>query len=162
MSDETYLITAAEIAGMEGLAKTHFMNPNAKRINKSLGDLTGLSQIGVHIIEVAPGHDSTEHHVHYHEEECVYILSGEGTASIGDEAHIVGPGDFIGYRVGGLPHSLTNTGTEVLRVLVMGQRAEHDVADYTRAGKRIYRNKDLLWSLVDIDAIEEINAGAKK
>ncbi len=162
MSDETYLITAAEIAALEGVAKTHFMNPNAKRINKSLGDLTGLAQIGVHIIEVAPGHDSTEHHVHYHEEECVYILSGQGTAYIGDEAHAVGPGDFIGYRVGGLPHSLRNTGSDVLRVLVVGQRSDHDVGDYTRAGKRIFRNKDLPWSLVDIEAIKEISAGKKK
>lgn len=162
MSDATYLITAAEIAAMEGLAKTHFMNPNAKRINKSLGDATGLQNIGVHIIEVAPGDDSTEHHVHYHEEECVFILAGTGTAYIGDEAHAVGPGDFIGYRTGGLPHSLTNTGTTVLRVLVMGQRADHDVGDYTRQRKRIYRNKDLPWSLVDLDAVEEISAGQKK
>ena len=147
---------------MEGLAKTHFMNANAKRVNKSLGDLTGLEAIGVHLIEVAPGHDSTEHHVHYHEEECVFILSGIGTAYIGGEAHEVGPGDFIGYRAGGLPHSLTNTGEDVLRVLVMGQRSDHDVADYTRARKRIYRNKGVPWSLVDIDAIQTINAGAKK
>jgi len=69
MSDETYIISAAEIAAMEGLAKTHFMNPNAQRVNKSLGDMTGLTGIGVHIIEVQPGHDSTEHHVHHHEDE---------------------------------------------------------------------------------------------
>ena len=162
MSDETYLITAAEIDSMEGLAKTHFMNPNAQRINKSLGDLTGLLNIGVHIIEVAPGRDSTEHHVHYHEEECIFILAGEATAYIGDDAHVVGPGDFIGYRTGGLPHSLSNTGTEMLRVLVMGQRADHDVGDYTRAGKRIYRNKDLPWSLVDLDEVKPVTAGAKK
>ncbi|MEL6640790.1 MAG: cupin domain-containing protein [Pseudomonadota bacterium] len=162
MTQDTYLVTAAEIAAMQGLAKTHFMNPNAQRMNKSLGDLTGLKQIGVHVIEVAPGHDSTEHHVHYHEEECVYILSGEGTAYIGDEAHAVGAGDFIGYRTGGLAHSLTNTGTDVLRVLVMGQRSDHDVADYTKAGKRIYRNKDLPWSLVDVDDVVPVNAGAKK
>lgn len=162
MSKDRYLISAAEIAAMEGLAKTHFMNPNAQRINKSLGDMTGLQNIGVHVIEVAPGHDSTEHHVHYHEEECVFVLAGEGTAYIGDEAHGVGPGDFIGYRAGGLPHSLSNTGSEVLRVLVMGQRSDHDVGDYTRAGKRIFRNKGLPWSLVDLDQITPLNAGAKK
>ena len=42
-----YLITAEEIAAMEGLAKVHFQNPNARRINKSLGDLTGLTGDGV-------------------------------------------------------------------------------------------------------------------
>jgi len=162
MSDETYIISAAEIAAMEGLAKTHFMNPNAQRVNKSLGDMTGLTGIGVHIIEVQPGHDSTEHHVHHHEDECVFILAGTGTSDIGDELQEVGPGDFIGYRKGGLPHSLKNTGTEVLRVLVMGQRLPHDVGDYTRAGKRIFRNAGLPWTLVDHEALEEINAGGKK
>ena len=162
MSEDSYLIRADEIAAMEGLAKTHFMNPNAKRVNKSLGDLTGLTGIGVHVIEVEPGYESTEHHVHYHEDECVYILDGEGTAFIGEKAHAVGPGDFIGYRKGGLAHSLKNTGPSVLRVLVIGQRLPHDVGDYTRAGKRIYRNEGLPWSLVDIDAIETVNAGAKK
>jgi len=162
MSEDRYLIKASEIDAMEGLSKTHFMNPNAQRVNKSLGDLTGLTGIGVHLIEVQPGNDSTEHHVHYHEDECVYILAGTGTAYIGEDAHDVGPGDFIGYRKGGLAHSLTNTGKEVLRVLVVGQRLPHDVGDYTRAGKRIYRNEGLPWSLVDIDAIVPVNAGAKK
>lgn len=162
MSEDRYHIPAAEIAGMEGLSKTHFMNPNAKRVNKSLGDLTGLTGIGVHVIEVQPGHDSTEHHVHYHEDECVYILAGTGTAYIGEDAVGVGPGDFIGYRKGGLAHSLTNTGSDVLRVLVIGQRLPHDVGDYTRAGKRIYRNEGLPWSLVDIADIREVNAVAKK
>ena len=162
MSADRYLIRADEIAAMEGLAKTHFMNPNAQRINKSLGDLTGLTGIGVHLIEVAPGHESTEHHVHHQEEECVYILSGEGTACIGDEEHPIGPGDFIGYRAGGLAHSLKNTGSEVLRVLVMGQRLDHDVGDYTRAGKRLYRNKGMPWSLVDLDDITKIETAGKK
>ena len=48
MSEDRYLIRADEIAAMEGLAKTHFLNPNARRINKSLGDATGLTGIGVH------------------------------------------------------------------------------------------------------------------
>ncbi len=162
MSDHRYIVSAADIAAMNGLDKTHFMNPNAKRVNKSLGDLTGLTGIGVHLIEVAPGHESTEHHVHYHEEECVYILSGAATAFIGDDSVPVGPGDFIGYRTGGLAHSLKNTGNEVLRVLVIGQRLPHDVADYTRASKRIYRNVGLPWSLVDLNDINEVTAGAKK
>ncbi len=162
MTDDTYLVTAADIAAMQGLAKTHFMNPNAKRLNKSLGDLTGLTGIGVHIIEVEPGHESTEHHVHYHEDECVFILEGTGTAFLGEESVGVSQGDFIGYRKGGLAHSLKNTGTGILRVLVIGQRLPHDVGDYTRAGKRIYRNEGLAWSLVDLAEVKPVVAGAKK
>ncbi len=161
MSD-TYLITAAEIAAMEGLAKVHFRNKGAKRINKSLGDATGLNGLGIHLIEVAPGDETTEYHVHYHEDEAVFILAGPGTATIGADDHAIGPGDFIGYRAGGLGHTIVNTGTETLRILVMGQRLDHDVGDYLRQNKRIFRNKGMDYALVDIDAISNPVLGAKK
>ncbi len=161
MSDDIYLVPAAEIAAMEGLAKTHFLNPDAQRINKSLGDLAGLTGIGVHLIEVAPGHTTTEHHVHHHEDECVYVLEGRATAYIGDSEHQIAPGDFIGYRKGGLAHSIRNTGSETFRCLVIGQRLAHDVADYPHKAKRIYRNTGLAWNLVDHEAIAEPVAGAK-
>lgn len=55
---ETYIIKKSEIEAMEGLQKTHFLNKNAQRVNKSLGDLTGLTGLGFHIIEVPPGKNS--------------------------------------------------------------------------------------------------------
>ena len=153
LTKDTYLFTRADIAAMDGTRKTHFLNDNARRINKSLGDLTGLTGFGFHIIEVEPGCDTTEHHVHHFEDECVYVLEGEATAHIGDEAVPIGPGDFIGYRKGGLAHSITNTGTGLFRCIVVGERLAHDVGDYTRLGKRIYRNAGMDWDLVDHDAI---------
>ncbi len=162
MSQEKYIVTAEEIAAMEGLRKTHFLNPNARRINKSLGDLTGLTGFGFHVIEVSPGCETTEHHVHHYEDECVFVLSGQATAITGEDEQPIKPGDFIGYRKGGLAHSIKNTGTEIFRCIVVGQRLAHDVADYTRKGKRIYRNEGLAWNLVDHDAIDEPVAGAKK
>ena len=47
-----YLIKKEEIDRMEGLSKTHFLNDNARRVNKSLGDLTGLTGIGFHMIDI--------------------------------------------------------------------------------------------------------------
>ncbi len=161
-SDSPYLVRAAEIATMDGLAKTHFLNPNARRLNKSLGDATGLTGFGFHIIEVEPGCETTEHHVHHHEDECVYVLSGEAVAVIGEEEHPIGAGDFIGYRKGGQAHSIRNIGSTTLRCIVVGERLAHDVGDYPRLGKRIYRNAGLPWNLVDLKAIEEPKAGAKK
>ena len=155
MSDTNYLLSADAIRQMKGLDKQHFLNANARRNNKSLGDMTGLTGFGIHLIEVPPGCESTEHHVHHHEDECVYVLSGEATACIGDEEFPIGPGDFIGYRKGGLAHSIRNTGTEKLVCLVVGERREHDTGDYPRLGKRIYRSAGLPWNLVDHDAIEE-------
>lgn len=162
MSTEGYLLRAHQIAAMEGLAKTHFLNPNAQRINKSLGDATGLTGLGIHLIEVQPGHDTTEFHVHHYEDEAVYILDGTATARIGDTQVTVGPGDFLGYRKGGLPHGLTNTGDGVLRCLVMGQRLAHDVGDYPDKHLRIYRNEGQPWEVVDHAAIRNPDPGAGK
>ena len=86
MTDDIYIVRAEEIAQMEGVHKAHFLNPNAQRVNKSLGDLTGLTGLGFHIIEVAPGFETTEFHVHHHEDECVYVLDGTATAHIGAAA----------------------------------------------------------------------------
>jgi len=152
---EKYIVTREEIDAYEGLQKVHFLNQNAKRTNKSLGDLTGLSGFGFHITEVEPGRESTEFHKHYHEDECVYVLEGEAEARIGIETHTVKAGDFIGYRAGGEPHQLRNTGKTVLKCIVVGQRLAHDVGDYPMKQKRIYRNVGLKWNVVDTANISE-------
>ncbi|MBV1868754.1 MAG: cupin domain-containing protein [Marinosulfonomonas sp.] len=162
MSKDAYIVSAEDIAAMAGLNKTHFLNPDAKRVNKSLGDLTGLTGLGFHIIEVAPGDDTTEHHLHHFEDECVFVLAGQATAIIGEDSFAIKPGDFIGYRAGGHAHSINNTGPQVLRMIVVGQRLDHDVADYPKKEKRIFRNAGMEWDLVDQDAITNPVAGAKK
>lgn len=159
---EGYLVRAEDIAAMEGLEKAHFLNPRARRVNKSLGDLTGLTGIGIHLIEVAPGDETTEHHVHHGEDEAVFVMSGTGTATTGETEAAIGPGDFLGYRKGGLAHSIRNTGSETLRCLVVGERAANDVGDYPRLGKRLFRAAGLPWNLVDQAAISEPRGGRKR
>lgn len=158
---DKYIVTKEEIEAFAGVQKTHFLNGNARRLNKSLGDLTGLSGLGFHIIEIQPGHESTELHRHYHEDECVFILEGTAEATIGDKKYSVKAGDFIGYRAGGESHALKNNGNALLKCIVVGQRLDHDVADYPNLKKRIYRNKGLKWNLVDMDNIVEPTAGKK-
>lgn len=158
---DKYIVTREEIEQYEGIEKTHFLNQNARRRNKSLGDLTGLTGFGFHLIEIQPGYESTELHMHYHEDECVYILEGEAEATIGDDKYLVKAGDFIGYRAGGKAHKLKNNGNSLLKCLVVGQRLEHDVGDYPEQKKRIYRNKGMKWNLVDLENISEPVAGKK-
>lgn len=133
-------LSAQAIAAMEGERRFHFVNPKAVRINKSLGDAVGLKNLGVHMMIVAPGDRSSEFHCHRYEDEAIYVLSGRGTAVIGDESHKIGPGDFLGFPGGGPAHETINDGTEPLVCLVIGQRLAQDVVDYPRAGKRLYRN----------------------
>ena len=160
MADQ-YVLKACDIAKLPGTEKSHFLNDKAQRNNKSLGDLTGLTGLGFHVIEVAPGVESTEYHMHYYEDECTYVLSGQGIVTIGDEETEIGPGDFIGYRAGGLAHTMKATGHENLVCIVVGQRLAHDVGDYPRREKRIYRQAGLPWNLVDLKSISEPNGGKK-
>ena len=148
------LLRAADISAMPGDKRVHFLNPNAVRLNKSLGDAVGLQHIGVHIISMQPGRDSTETHKHYYEEECIYVLSGTGTAIIDGERFALGPGDFLGLPAGRAAHNIVNDGGEELVCLVMGQRLEQDVADYPDKGKRLYRNSGR-WDLADTAEISE-------
>ena len=133
---------------MKGEIKIHDLNPSAIRLNKSLGDLCGLKNLGVHLIEVEPGYESTEYHHHWFEEECVYILAGTATVTIGSDNYLAEAGDFIGFPVNGVAHTMRNSGTEKLVCLVIGQRLMQDVADYPNKKKRLYRNKGH-WDLVD-------------
>ena len=154
MSDDKYVISAEDIMAMRAETKTHFLNDNARRMQKSLGKMTGLTELDFCIVEVAPGDESTEHHVHYHEEECWYVLEGEATARIGAESQTVKAGDFVGCRKGGLAHSFKNTSSEPFRCIAVSQCTNHDVSDYPRRGKRLFRNKNLTFNMVDLTVID--------
>ena len=154
MDNRNLILKAGEIREMKGDHRVHFLNPNAQRIRKSLGDEVGLNNIGVHIIYVEPGKDTTEYHKHYYEEECIYVLSGTGTLTIDNEQYPFEQGDFVGFPADTAAHSLVNSGTETLVCLVMGQRLEQDIADYPNKKKRLYRNSGT-WDLVNLENISD-------
>ena len=132
------LLKSSDIGAMDARRSVHDLNPNAIRHMKSVGDSTGLTQLGAHLITLMPGHQSSEYHRHLYEEECLYVLSGRGEALIDDRAYSIGVGDFLGFPRRGPAHVLTNTGDEPLIFLVVGQRLEHDVCDYPHKGVRLY------------------------
>lgn len=149
METNPLILRAEAIAALPGDQKVHFLNPNAIRINKSLGDRVGLKNLGFHLIEIAPGHESTEYHRHHYEEECVYILSGCGRVTIGTESYAVAAGDFIGYPIDGQAHTMVNDGEHPLICIVVGQRLPFDISDYPNQGKRLYRHNGH-WELADL------------
>lgn len=140
MNTRKYLLRAEDIENLEAEKITHFLNPNGTRLNKSLGDAVGMSNMGVHMIYVEPYHDSTEFHKHLYEEECIYIISGSGKLTLETDEYEVAAGDFVGLPANEVAHQLSNNGAETLVCVVMGQRLKHDVADYPNKHKRIYRH----------------------
>lgn len=140
MSEENRsLLTAQAIAALPEHARQHAFNPNGVRHTKSLGDACGLEQIGVHLVRLEAGHESTEYHSHAHDEEWIYVLSGRGMAEIGGRKSEVNAGDFMGFVAGSAPHTMANPFKEDLVYLVGGTRHAYDVVDYPRRGIRSYK-----------------------
>ena len=111
-------------------AHQHQFNDNAVRMTRTLGTKTGLERIGVHLIRLEPGRDSTQYHYHDTDEEFIYILSGTATATVGEHTFEVGPGDFMGFPAPSEAHLLTNTSDEEVVYLVGGENNPADVVHY--------------------------------
>jgi uncharacterized cupin superfamily protein len=133
------LHTAAAIRRMKESKFTHFLNPGAIRYTRSLGDAAGLQTLGVHLVRLKAGDESTEYHFHHQDEEWVYILSGRGFAEIGSKKYRVSAGDFMGFVAASEPHAMRNPYKQDLVYLVGGNRCALDVCEYPRINKRRYR-----------------------
>lgn len=151
------LLRAAQIDVMPEEARVHALDPGVVRHNRSLGDAVGLQSLGVHLVRLRPGQVSTVYHFHHQDEEWIYVLSGRGMAEIGEETLEVGPGDFMGFVAGSVPHLLRNRHQELLVYLVGGNRLPFDVCDYPRIRKRRYRI-DGRSEFLDWDVLERAGA----
>ena len=138
MSTTRYRLSAAEIEALTEEIYPHPLNINAVRRSRVLGNPTGLTQLGVQLVRLTPGHDSTEYHKHHASDEFVYVLEGRGEARIGADTVTIGPGDFLGFPAGGEPHALSNPYEVDLVYLVGGARVSEDTVDYPEAGKRLH------------------------
>jgi uncharacterized cupin superfamily protein len=134
------LVTAAAIQAMPGQSKTHDLNPNAVRSAKFLGAAAGLKNLGFDLMTVLPGREASEYHRHLYEEECYYILAGNGEVVIDEQPYPVGPGDFLGFPANGRAHTLKNSGDVPLVFLAARHMLEQDVCDYPRQNTRLYMN----------------------
>ena len=56
------ILTRTQIAKMLGHENTHRLNPRAKRVTKPLADLSGLQNLGFHLITLPVGLVASEFH----------------------------------------------------------------------------------------------------
>ncbi|KAI9094120.1 RmlC-like cupin domain-containing protein [Phlyctochytrium arcticum] len=155
------LLKASTINAIKPDERTHFLKQAAVRHTMSLGDMVGLSHLGVHLSRLKPGSESSELHWHSGDEEWIYILSGHGKTILtkrdadrgvgwqgrtADEVEIeeldVGPGDFMGFKRNGRAHTMKNTGDEDLVYLLGGERNSHDHCSYPKLGKTLFIERD--------------------
>ena len=109
-----------------------FDEPCRGRSWHRLGVAAGLTHLGVNLVRLAPGAWSSQRHWHTHEDEFVYVLSGELVlvADAGEEVLVAG--DSAGFPAGVRNgHCLQNRSPADATFLVAGNRSNEDGGEYS-------------------------------
>lgn len=103
--------------------------PCADRLRRRLGDAGGLTAFGVNHMTLAPGVWSSQRHWHSHEDEFVWVISGEVVLVTDAGEEILRAGDCAAFRAGEPNgHHLINRSGRDAVLLEVGNR---DPADRT-------------------------------
>ena len=104
----------------------------AGRSSYRLGDAGGLTQFGANLVILEPGAKSSLRHWHMHEDEFVLVTEGELVLVMDGGATPMGVGDCAAFKAGvANGHHFINTSSTVAKFLVVGTRAETEVAYYS-------------------------------
>lgn len=104
----------ASVIGSEGVAQ--FESPAGEEVVvRATGEETD-GAYDVLDITIPPGPGVTPQHVHHENDEATLVLAGELTVRLGDEHHVLGPGEFVNAP-SGLPHTYKNSGKKPARAL---------------------------------------------
>ena len=105
--------------------------PVQERIRQRLGDAGGLTDFGVNLLRLKPGIWSSQRHWHTHEEEFVFIVSGEVVLVTDKGEEILRAGDCAAFPKNAPDgHHLINRTDEDVLVLEVGTNSEDDVCTY--------------------------------
>jgi len=123
----------------------------ADREKWKLGDLYGLTQFGVNLVDLAPGAWSAQRHWHTREDELIYVLEGELHLVTDSGAQALTAGMVAGFPAGQADgHHLVNWSGKPARYLEIGARYQDDEAHYPdidlflekRGGEFRFRHKN--------------------
>lgn len=111
--------------------------PCLHRRSKRLSEVVGLTQFGANIVTLPPGAWSSQRHWHTHEDEFVWVLSGQVVLSTEDGRELLHPGDCAGFKGGDENgHHFVNESDGEVQLLVVGSRMDEDGAEYPDADLR--------------------------
>ena len=154
MSSE-YPITV-NVSDVEKAESTTYPEPFGKevagRTKRVLGDLFGLKNFGVVLVDLEPGAWSAQRHWHTEEDEFVYVMNGELTLITDEGETVLGEGMVCGFAAGRTNgHHLVNKSSSPATFLVVGDRRAGDEAFYPDvdlqfivddSGKHVFTRKD--------------------
>jgi len=101
------------------------------REKRALGDPLGLTKIGINHTTLPPGKESSMRHWHTHEDEFIFVLSGEVVVKTDAGEQVLGAGMCAGFPLGTNDgHHLVNRGTAPAVYLEISNRHPEDKAHY--------------------------------
>ena len=101
------------------------------RSKRALGNAFGLSRYGVNLVELSPGTWSSQRHWHTHEDEFVFVISGELTLVANAGEQTLTPGMVAGFPAGDdNGHHLINRSSKPASYLEVGDRNSADEVYY--------------------------------
>jgi uncharacterized cupin superfamily protein len=113
------------------------------RSKRTLGDLFGLTSYGVNLVELLPGTWSSQRHWHTHEDEFVYVLSGELTLVTDGGEQLLTAGMVAGFPAGeSNGHHLINRGHSIASYLEIGNRNRDDEVYYPDVDLQLTRDQN--------------------
>jgi uncharacterized cupin superfamily protein len=113
------------------------------RSKRALGDLFGLTSYGVNLVELLPGTWSSQRHWHTHEDEFIYVLSGELILVTDGGEQLLTAGMVAGFPAGeSNGHHLINNGQAVASYLEIGNRHRDDEVYYPDVDLQLTRDRD--------------------
>ena len=102
------------------------------REKRQLGDALGLKTIGINHSTLLPGKESSMRHWHTHEEEFVFVLSGEVVLRTDAGEQLLRAGMCAGFPLGTQDgHQLINRGPVPAVYLEISNRDANDTAFYS-------------------------------
>jgi uncharacterized cupin superfamily protein len=112
-----------------------------------LARAAGLTQFGVNLTVIEPGAWSSQRHWHTHEDEFVWVLSGELTLVTDAGEEILRAGDCAAFKCGERDgHHLINKSGQPAQVLEIGTAHPQDTCTYPDidmiADERGYTHRD--------------------
>ena len=124
--------------------------PCAQRLRRRLGEAGGLTKFGVNHLTLPPGAWSSQRHWHSHEDEFVWVVSGEVVLVTDDREEILRAGDCAAFRAGEADgHHLINRSDQDAILLEVGNDdPAHDRTTYSdvdmvaEPGEARYRRRD--------------------
>lgn len=108
-----------------------FKSRMGDRAKRRLGEACGLTQFGVNLVTLGPGAQSALRHWHTHEDEFVYVLSGELVLITDAGEQVLKPGMCAGYPANKADaHQFVNRSRAPAQYLEVGTRFDADIAHY--------------------------------